>query len=345
MKKNKVFIVVIVALVLALVVSVWQNVENAFEQDRIRRNMINHAYSELNHISLNLNGLIKNIESRTTSYETNQQSLIMISTSFTRLDTILKWYATIYPYSGTRNGYPGGIFNFEFISYTLTSGTGTANDMPYSGISADGFISDDEVRYLTILRDDVDVIIDAMVSPTNPPQENNNLTSSQIDDILETFFSKWTFHNENSPYFLLRSKQADGKNAEMLVGSWSSETGSITHLFGDGTGRTEDNAGIHEFTWESISLSSAIERVGVRIREYIRVVYGEEYTNTIRDADWGKDDYLLLLNFDGVPFPLDFPYTLEGDTLTINTMSFGQILSPTQNLPIRLTWVALTKTG
>jgi len=37
----------------------------------------------------------------------------------------------------------------------LTAGTGSANDMRYSGITVEGVISENEIRYLTILRDDI----------------------------------------------------------------------------------------------------------------------------------------------------------------------------------------------
>jgi len=130
-----------------------------------------------------------------------------------------------------------------------------------------------------------------------------------------------------------------------FIGAWSYDTGSITHLNEDGTGKTVDDDGEHEFTWENISLKDAMERRdGIRIREYIRVVYGEKHAGDFGEPDWGENDFLLMLTFDDFPFPLDFPYTMEDqDTLTINTMQLGQILSPTPNISIRLEWIALTR--
>lgn len=207
LKKNNILIFVLVILFIVSALSIGLNIRSASEKDRLRKNMINRAYSELTSISYNLNGLILNTESGIINYETNRQSLVMLSSYFTKLDSTLTWYATCFPPKGiARNIYPGAPFNFDFISYTLTDGTGTANDIQYSGITADGTISDNEIRYLTILRDDIDLIVASMVSAENPPQENQNLTASQVDMILDTFFSKWSFHNEDSPYFLLRSE-------------------------------------------------------------------------------------------------------------------------------------------
>jgi len=203
MKKKRVVIFAFIVIMVVSAVSIVLNIRNISEQGRIRRNMINQAYGELRNISLNLDGLIYNIENEVTGYEINQQSLTMLSHNFVRLDTILKRYVHYFP---SERLYYGDVFDFDFVSYTLTAGTGTANGMAYSGITGDNVISENEVRYLTILRDDIDLIVDAMISTEDPPQENQNLTISQISAILDTFFSKWSFHNENSPYFLLRAE-------------------------------------------------------------------------------------------------------------------------------------------
>ena len=202
MKKSRVIIIALVVLLIISVISVVLNIRNRSAQDRIRRTMINQAYSDLTNISLNLGGLITDINNGV-PYDTNQQSLVALSCSFAKLDTILKTFASSFPPKGVgRNVYPGAIFGFDFISYTLTAGTGTANGISYEGITVDGLISDGEVSYLMLLRDDIDVIIASMASDETPPQAKN-LTSSRIDEILITFTSKWSFHNENSPYFLL----------------------------------------------------------------------------------------------------------------------------------------------
>ena len=206
MNKNKTGRFALVVLLIVLAVSIGQNAKNVAEKDRIGRYMINHAYAALTNISFNLEGLIYNIENKITDDDTNRQSLTMISHYFVRLDTVLKQYATYFPpKGGVRNGYTG-IFDFDFISYTLTGGTGTANGTSYKGILVDDAISENEIHYLEALRDDINLIIADMVSPDNPPQENQNLTVSQLDNILNTFFDKWSFHNAESPYFLLREE-------------------------------------------------------------------------------------------------------------------------------------------
>ena len=205
MKKNKIVIFAFIILVISTV-SIGLNIKNASEQNKIRQYMINHAYAELQRISFDLDGLISNIEHEITGDDTNRQRFISLACSFVRLDTILKQYATYFPPRGVvRNTY-ASMFNFDFISYTLTAGGGTANSTSYSGILADDAISENEIHYLEALRDDINLIVASMVSPDNPPQENQNLTVAQIDGILNTFFNRWSFHNEESPYFLLRTE-------------------------------------------------------------------------------------------------------------------------------------------
>lgn len=63
MKKNKIIISALVILMIILAISIGLNIKSVSERDWLRRNMINHAYSELTTISFNLNGLILNIES------------------------------------------------------------------------------------------------------------------------------------------------------------------------------------------------------------------------------------------------------------------------------------------
>jgi hypothetical protein len=206
MKKNKIMIFVLIALLIISAISVWQNVKAASRLERLRKSMINQAYAEFTIISYNLDGVLRNIESGATDFEQNRQSLSALSHRFTSLHTLLKWYATGFPPKGMgRNGYAGAS-DFEFISYTLIDGSSSVNTKEYSGIVADGAISEKEILYLTILRDDIDVIIASMVSPDNPPQEDKNLTTERIDRILDTFFSKWSFHEENSPFLLLLSE-------------------------------------------------------------------------------------------------------------------------------------------
>jgi len=207
MKWKKIIIFALIVFIIVSAVSIVQLTKNASEQDLIRRKMINHVYSEMMTISRNLDGLIYNIENDVTDYEANQQSLALLSQNFVRMDTILKQHGNWFPNKGFGvNVYPGGVFDFGFIAYTLTAVTGTANEMPYNGITVDNVISENEIRYLKALKDDIDIILAAMVSDENPPNERQDLTIPQVDEILNAFFSKWSFQNENSPYYLLRSE-------------------------------------------------------------------------------------------------------------------------------------------
>jgi hypothetical protein len=68
---------------------------------------------------------------------------------------------------------------------------------------ADNAISDNEVLFLKCLRDDLEAIVESMVSPDNPPQEYEKLTIHQLNAILDSFFTKWSYHDEDSPFLLL----------------------------------------------------------------------------------------------------------------------------------------------
>ena len=134
-----------------------------------------------------------------------------------------------------------------------------------------------------------------------------------------------------------------GTDPLSMVGTWESETGSISRFFQDGTGTTADDSGVHEFDWEIFTLSEMVERRS-NVREFFRSVYSEEIVNTFHEDGWGESDYLLSLKFDEIPFPLDFPFTMEErDTLVVNAMNIGQLLSPTPNPDLRFDWVAFTK--
>ena len=131
-----------------------------------------------------------------------------------------------------------------------------------------------------------------------------------------------------------------------LLGTWKSETGSVTHFYQDGNGRTVDRNGEHEFTWAVVSLSDAARYRYSLMREHdiILSVYGEEHVNTVGQVGWGEDDYIVLLTFDDFPFILEFPFSFENrDTLTKNTMPMGRIFSIYPNVPLRLQWITLTR--
>ena len=130
---------------------------------------------------------------------------------------------------------------------------------------------------------------------------------------------------------------------ENIIGTWSADIGSIIQFFDDGTGRTTDDAGEHEFTWETFCLIEAAVRRSA-IHSYVRTVYGYEFAYHFGEAGWGTDKFLLSLTFSDIPVVFDFPFVVEEkDTLTINTMNLGQVLSPTQDLSLIFEWITLSR--
>ena len=206
MRKNKIVIFTLITLLIVSAVSIGLNIKNATNQNRIMRYMINTSFYEAVDISRSLDSLIVDVGNKAVVSEDARNTLTAISHSFVRLDTVLKQYATFFqPKGTTRNAYTG-ILDFNFVSNTLIAGTGAVNDNPYNGILVDDFISENEARYLAVLKEDIDLIITAMASTDNPLQANQSITVYQMDNILSLFFSKWSYHNEDSPYFLLRAE-------------------------------------------------------------------------------------------------------------------------------------------
>lgn len=203
--KNKRVIFVLAILLLISTLSISVAINNSSNQKRIRKSMVNNVFVEFTTISQNLEDLLSNIENGITSYEENQRTLITLSCDFTALNTTLKWYDNAFPVKGSSRSSYIGISDFGHIAYTLTTRAGVVNDLGYSGIMMDGRISENEVKYMSILKNDIDIIIQSMASEENPLQESQNLRPYQIDNILDTFFSKWSYRNENSPYSLLQS--------------------------------------------------------------------------------------------------------------------------------------------
>ena len=204
MKKR--FTIILIVFLGALVFSFGSNIRNVSEQSEIKRAMLNHVFTELVGIYRGLDSLIYSIENEEADAKTIQQSLIMLSRNFTRLDAILRWYATSFRPRGVSRNHYTGVINFDFISSTLTASRFAINDILYYGVMESCVMSENEILYLSILRDDISVIIASMASDENPLLENQNLTVYQMDNILNVFFSRWSFHYENSPFFLLRSE-------------------------------------------------------------------------------------------------------------------------------------------
>ena len=148
-----------------------------------------------------------------------------------------------------------------------------------------------------------------------------------------------------------------------IIGTWRAETDSVTHFYQDGTGITEDDAGIHEFTWEIMSLAYAFEqrrdfllfgefRVFDVFRHLALVAEeqgiawgsGNQDASPFDEDEWVLNGYILVLMFDGIDRVFDFPLSFEGrDTLMINAMNMGQFLSPTANILMRFEWITFTR--
>ena len=161
------------------------------------------------------------------------------------------------------------------------------------------------------------------------------------------------------------------------VGTWRAETGSYTHFYADGTGRTESGAGVWEFTWEVARMADKvgdarlffytvmgglvdlgvfetdeIEEFFIALHEYsARYTRGEiatfEELNEYAFA-WFDDTpvRVLFLNFQDDRYseiPLqEFVYVLDGDSMQIITGPFGGIFSMEVNVDLRLSGVTLT---
>ena len=203
---KKRFTIILIVFFGALTLSIGLNIRNASEQNEIKRGMLNHAFSELISIYRGLDSLIYGIENEAADVKTARQGLIMLSRRLTRLDAILGWYATSFRPRGVWRNHYTGFINFDFISSTLTASRFAIGDVLYYGIMESSVMSDNEILYLSILRDDISVIIASMASADNPLQENQNLTVYQMDNILNEFFSRWSIFYEGSPFFLLQSE-------------------------------------------------------------------------------------------------------------------------------------------
>ena len=202
MKRNRIFIIIIIVLAVALAVSVWQNISSSKERVRARQYLLNAVFSTLTNASRELDDLISFIENNDSDDAMKRDKILDISDHLVRADTLLKQYQ----YSNNEGLNYMEIYGFGYISQTLRYGQGVSNDTPWNGVLLDNIISENERLYLTALRDDISHIIAEMKSTDDPFNENRNLTISQLNSILRDFSDKWSYHNENSPYFLVAGK-------------------------------------------------------------------------------------------------------------------------------------------
>ena len=197
MKKNKYIRLIIAMLLLISSLSIWNNIKTSLHQDYVKEVMVNHTYFKLNDISKTLSSVFDEKDSQSEDYHKQQEQLNLLKNDFIELHSILTYYSIIF-----ETNY-GGFINFEFVSDTLTTGTGNVNSNVYNAILEDNKISEDEYEYFSILKNSIDVMIQSMTSNQNPLQENQELTTDQFGSILILFFDTWSWHDKDSPFFLL----------------------------------------------------------------------------------------------------------------------------------------------
>ncbi|MDO5406197.1 MAG: hypothetical protein Q4F28_02560 [Eubacteriales bacterium] len=203
---KKLFLFASSVILFIFALSFWDNANGDADQEPVRRTMVNDTFMKLNNISDRLDDLLLELDNQASDSDVCENKLTLLACDFTQLHTILKYYSMWFQ---TNSTYTDAI-NFEFIASTLIYGTGEVNSNLYSGILEDGVISEEEIHYLSILKDDVDGMIASMTSSDNPPQENSELTTIQMDYILNSFFDKWSWHKENNPFHLLYYKREAG---------------------------------------------------------------------------------------------------------------------------------------
>jgi len=134
--------------------------------------------------------------------DANLGTINLLSTSLVTADTTLKRYATWFPKEGLSYGaFP----DFYHIAFTLGFSSGTVNSVGYDGLLLDNVISENELQYILALRNDIAIIVTDMQGTDNL-NVNQNLSIRQLSNILNEFFRKWSYHDENSPFFLLRNE-------------------------------------------------------------------------------------------------------------------------------------------
>ena len=196
MKKSE---IIIIALILLLGVSALLNIGNLVSRDAARQNAVIQIYSCFRDASINLDILIDNIEKGMVDDTANQGTIAMLSTDLVTADTTLKRYASWFPRAGLSYGaFP----DFAHIAFTLGFSSGTVNGVGYDGVLLDNVISENETQYIVALRNDIAIIVSDMQSADNV---NQNLSIRQLNAILNEFFRKWSYHDENSPFFLLHN--------------------------------------------------------------------------------------------------------------------------------------------
>ena len=189
---------VIIILAVMLIISISRNIinvrNNARDNDFFRQSLINDTYSNLRNITMTLDGLWN-----VTDIEQSRFAFEMLAILFAKQDYIISAHSLYF----TEINQPGR-FILGDISRTFTSGSSRINNIDIHGILRDGIISEIEAQYMAILLEDVQTMLDGMVS-TDGLNANQNLTVHQFSRILNEFYSKWRITGTDSTFLLLRA--------------------------------------------------------------------------------------------------------------------------------------------
>jgi len=199
---RKARIIITVLLVILLGISIGLSIKLNADRDKARRYLLNSVNACFVNISVELDKVISGVENGTTTFNYNRDTLLRIADYLYKADTLLTQYHYSRPSAGLKYT---AVYNFGYIASTMGFGSGTANNIRYDCILYDAEISDNEIRYLETLRDDITLHLNGMQSAESQ-NENPNLTITQLNNILSGFFDTWSYYNENSPYLLLRSE-------------------------------------------------------------------------------------------------------------------------------------------
>ena len=207
MKKNGVTIIIIITLVIALAISVWQNINQSKQIDLARQYLLGNVFSSFTNIEREIDNLIAETENNNILDDEKRTSIQNIANYCIMANTLLMQYKYSFSSNMPLDGYPYG---FDFISNTLGNGYGTVNDVGWNGrwngIMLDSTISENELLYLVALGEDISTLRTDMAISGNPFNVNTKLTIAQLNTILSNFYRQWTFNNENSPYLLLTNQ-------------------------------------------------------------------------------------------------------------------------------------------
>ena len=149
MKKDRVITIVAIALAVILVVSVWFNISGVRHKNWTRKVLISDALGNLAMALDRLNLALVDEPSLGETY-----AVEAAADCLAKADRTIRLYHSVF-LNDSNFLYPSGTITFDFIAYTLGNNSGSMDDMRYDGVLLDGVISDNEIQFLSLLRDDL----------------------------------------------------------------------------------------------------------------------------------------------------------------------------------------------